>query len=167
MSTMTEKPKTEAAPDDAGPAPKKKRKLLLVVLPLVVVLSAGAAYEFVLPHKKPVASAAKSATKPAAKPAPKPGPLVATDAVTINLAGGHYLRVSLGLQFTAKVSKTAPPDPSAAVDQTISYFTGQPADRLETQAGLVAAKAELTTRIAGVYPKEPLMEVLFTSFVVQ
>ena len=163
MSTMTEKPKTQASPDDAEPAPKKKRKLLLVVLPLVVVLSAGAAYEFMMPGKKPAASAAKSA----AKPAPKPGPLVATDAVTINLAGGHYLRVSLGLQFTAKVSKTAPPDPSAAVDQTIGYFAGQAADRLETQAGLARAKAELTTRIAGVYPKEPLMEVLFTSFVVQ
>lgn len=163
MSTMTEKPDAGVAPSGEDVKPKKKRKLLVVVLALVVVISAAGAYEFVLPGKKPAASASKTAVKPAAKP----GPLVATDAVTVNLAGGHYLRVSLGLQFTAKVSKAAPPDPSAALDQTISFFTGQSADGLETQAGLTAAKAALTTRIAGAYPKDPLLEVLFTSFVVQ
>jgi flagellar FliL protein len=120
----------------------------------------GGGYEkFMAPAKKPVAGAAVAP--------PKPGPLVEPDAVTVNLAGGHYLRIGIALQFSIKVSKTAPPDGSAALDQTITYLTGQQAAPLETPAGLAAVKAALTPLIAKAYPTDPLLEVLITSFVIQ
>jgi flagellar FliL protein len=99
--------------------------------------------------------------------APKLGPLVAPDAITVNLTGGHYLRIGIALQFGPKVSMTAPPDGSAALDQTITYLTGQNATTRESPAGLAAVKAALTTRITKVYPGDALLGVLITSFVIQ
>jgi flagellar FliL protein len=92
---------------------------------------------------------------------------VALDAVTVNLSGGHYLRVGVTLQFTDKVSASAPPDGAPALDSTIAYFTGQAAAPLQTSAGLEAAKKGLKDKIIAVYPKDPIYDVLFTSFVVQ
>jgi flagellar protein FliL len=160
MTTMTDKAgsvATEPAAADAAPA-KKKRKRLLIVVPLVLVLGVGAKYE--------LGGSAKTAANHAV-PVPKPGPLVALDAVTVNLAGGHYLRIGVTLQFTDKVNKAAPPDGAAAVDQTIGFFTGQDATPLETGTGLSSAKSGLKAKIATAYPKDPLYDVLFTSFVVQ
>lgn len=161
MSTVLDPTTTDADADAQGGKPEKKKKKgkrkLLIILVVVLVVGAGG-YEFTMGGKKPAAGA---------KAAPKPGPLVAPDAVTVNLAGGHYLRVGLALQFTDKVNAATPPDGSAALDQTITYLTGQSAVTLETPAGVANAKAALLTRIAAAYPKDPLMGVLFTSFVIQ
>jgi flagellar FliL protein len=168
MATVTDKSTTK--PKDvseaaAAPTKKKKSKKKLIIIAVVVLLVAGVGYKkFMAPAKKPLTAAAAAAA--AAVPA-KPGPLVAPDAVTVNLTGGHYLRIGIALQFTVKSSKTAPPDGSAALDQVITYLTGQNATSLETPAGLASVKAALTTRIAKVYPDDPLLEVLFTSFVIQ
>lgn len=177
MTTLADKPSRPPTADvtDAGDAvdktgkkgkkgsaggKKKGGKKRIVVVLLVVALGAGA-YEFVLAPKKPAATAG------AVKPAPQPGALVPTDAVTVNLTGGHYLRISVALQFTSKVSTTSPPDTSAALDQIIGYLTGQPVDQLSSPTGLASVKAALTTKIAAAYPKDPLMELLITSYVIQ
>jgi flagellar protein FliL len=166
MPTMTDKAgKVAADAKETGDAPespkkKKSRKKLLIVVVLVLVVGVGAKFELGGSAKKPGANAAAAV-------AAKPGPMVALDAVTVNLAGGHYLRIGVTVQFTDKVSATAPPDGTAATDQTIGYFTGQDAAALETPAGLATAKAGLKTKIAAAYPKDPLYDVLFTSFVVQ
>jgi flagellar FliL protein len=161
MSTATD---TRAATDASTVRQKKKPgKKRVVIIAVVVAVVAGGTYKFVLSPSKPASATGAAATKPAAQP----GPLVPTDAVTVNLAGGHYLRIALAMQFTSKVSKTALPDTSAALDQIISYLTGQPADQLNTPSGLASVKAALTTRIAAAYPKDPLLDVLITSYVIQ
>jgi flagellar FliL protein len=165
MATVTDKApakgkSSDAADSAAAPAKKKKSKKKLIIMIVVALLVVGGGYEkFMKPAKKPVPGAVVAP--------PKPGPLVAPDAVTVNLTGGHYLRIGIALQFSIKVSKTSPPDGSAALDQTITYLTGQNAATLETPAGLASVKAALTTRIAKVYPDDPLLEVLITSFVIQ
>ena len=142
----------------APPAKKKgKRKKILIAVGLVVVLGVGAKYE--------MGGSAKSSSS--VPPAPKPGPLVPLDAVTVNLSGGHYLRIGITLQFTSKVSATAPPDGAAATDQLILYFTGQDSATLTTPTELTTAKKDLEAKIAAAYPDDPLFDILFTSFVVQ
>jgi flagellar FliL protein len=158
MATTTAPAKSKDAPE-AAPAKKKSKKKLIIIM-VVALLVVGVAYKEVLaPKKKPVAGAAVAP--------PKAGPIVTPDAITVNLTGGHYLRIGIALEFTAKVSATAPPDGSAALDQTISYLTGQDATNLETPAGFATVKAVLTTRIAKVYPTDPMLGVLITSFVIQ
>lgn len=164
MTTKAEKGANQAGDMADAPAPAKKkgkRKKLIIAVVLIAVLGAGAKYEM-----GGMGSTAKKSGPPAAVAA-KPGPLVPLDAVTVNLAGGHYLRVGVTVQFTDKVSATSPPDGAPALDQTISYFTGMSPTPLETSAGLTSAKAGLKSKIADAYPKDPLYDVLFTSFVVQ
>jgi flagellar FliL protein len=165
MTTMTEKPgKVADASSDAsasdkatkGKGKKGKKKKLIIGLVLVVVLAGVAKVEFLSPKKDSHAAVVA-----------EPGPLVPLDAVTVNLAGGHYLRVGVTVQFTDKVSATAPPDGAPALDQVIAYFTGQDGAPLQTSAGLEKAKEGLKKKITDVYPKDPVYDVLFTSFVVQ
>ncbi len=159
MVTAIDKDKlTKGAVAEAEPV-KKKSKKKLIIIALVVLLVGGGAYKFMMPAKKPLPGAKK--------PAPKPGPIVTPDAVTVDLSGGHYLRIGLALQFTSKVSATTLPDGSAALDQTVSYLTGQNAATLETAAGLASVRAALNTRITAVYPTDPILAVLITSFVIQ
>ncbi|HEX7106895.1 MAG TPA: flagellar basal body-associated FliL family protein [Acidothermaceae bacterium] len=158
MTTMTDKPGkvADASAESAAPKKKKGKKKLVIGLVLVVALGGVAKVEFLSPKKDSHAAVVA-----------KPGPLVALDAVTVNLAGGHYLRVGVTVQFTDKVSASAPPDGAPALDQVIGYFTGQDGAPLQTGVGLEKAKEGLEKEIADVYPKEPVYDVLFTSFVVQ
>lgn len=160
MTAMTDKPaKATSSPTEPADAPVKKKgkkKKLIIAVVLVIVLAAAA--KFMLGGKKAPADATA---------APKPGPVVAIDAVTVNLSGGHYLRIGVAVQFTSKVSATAPPDGTMATDQTITYFTGQDPTSLETSTGLANAKKGLEAKIATVYPDDPIYDILFTSFVVQ
>lgn len=157
MTTMTDKQgKVADASAETAPKKKKSKKKLIIGLVLVVALGGVAKVEFLTPK----------ATSQAAVVA-KPGPLVALDAVTVNLSGGHYLRVGVTVQFTDKVSASAPPDGAPALDQVIAYFTGQDGTPLQTSAGLAQAKEGLKKKITDVYPKDPVYDVLFTTFVVQ
>jgi flagellar protein FliL len=160
MSTMTDRAAKadKDAPPAEPPAKKKKgKKKLIIAVVLVLILGGGA--KFMLGgSSKPASGAAEVA---------KPGPLVALDAVTVNLSGGHYLRVGVTVQFTSKVSSTAPPDGTLATDQVIQFFTGQDPASLETASALEAAKTGLKAKITTVYPDDPVYDVLFTSFVVQ
>jgi flagellar protein FliL len=140
-----------------APAKKKKgKKKLVIILIAVLVLAAGA--KFML---------GGSAKKGGEAAKPKPGATLALDPVTVNLAGGHYLRVGLSVQFTDKVKAEALPDAAIATDQMISYFTGQDSGPLATAAGLEKAKAGLKDKIVAAYPEDPVYELLFTSWVVQ
>jgi flagellar protein FliL len=157
--TLTSDPTDAKGGAGKGKKAKKSKKRLIIVVLVVALVGAGA-YEFLLAPKP-------AATAGTATPAPLPGVLVPTDAVTVNLTEGHYLRISVAMQFTSKVSATTPPDTAAALDQMITYLTGMSADRLNTSLGLAAVKTALTTRISGAYPKDPLLELLITSYVIQ
>lgn len=146
---------TEMAPPTADQETTGKsgggRKVLLLGL-LVVVGVAAAAWWFVF---KP---------GPGHKPEPEPGEVVKLEAIQVNLAGGHYLRVGLALQ-TIEGHETEL-DGSRALDTAIELFTGEEIDKLIQPGYRNKLKAELLHELEEVYEGE-VMDVYFTDFVTQ
>jgi flagellar FliL protein len=138
---------------------KPKKKLILIAGAVLVLLVGAAAYWFLLGPGK----AASDAT-PAAPPAPKPGVVLTVDAVSVNLADGHYLRLGLGLQLTADVAEA--PDPAKALDLAIALFSGHTVAEVSDPATRDALKAELVTQLSEAYEGE-VMDVYLTNFVTQ
>lgn len=143
------------------PAKKGKKKLIVILL-VVVLVAAGAGYWFVL---KPKASAGDGAAATAsAEPEPVPGTVLVIDSISINLAGGHYLRLGLALQLTADVHED--PDTARALDLAIALFSQQPLEQVSDEANREALKAELLAQLKEAYHGE-VMDVYFTDFVTQ
>jgi flagellar FliL protein len=143
-----------AAPTEAVEpvAPKRSRKKVVLALLVLVALAAGAWF-FLL---RPGGEAADA--KPAA------GEVVALDPMSINLAGGHYLRVGIALQVVEK-PKTEP-EGSKALDLTISTLSGRQVADLADTTKRDAIKAELAGKIAKAYDGD-VMDIYFTEFVTQ
>ncbi|NHA00583.1 hypothetical protein G5V59_12655 [Nocardioides sp. W3-2-3] len=72
-----------ASAETAAPAKGGKGKKILIAV-VVLALAAGAAWFLVL--------------KPKGDTAPKPGDVLTLEAIQVNLAGGHYLRLGMALQ---------------------------------------------------------------------
>jgi len=90
------------------------------------------------------------------------------DAITINLADGHYLKLKLTLQATADVAEA--PDGSKALDAAISLYSNRPMAELLTNEARDKSKAELKAAIIKAYTVdkvEEIMDVYFTTFVIQ
>jgi flagellar FliL protein len=141
------------APPEAGeeaPAKGGKKKLLLIVL--VLLLAGGAAYWFVL---KPKSGAPK---------APEPGVVVKLDAIQINLADDHYLKVGIALQASKDAGEEL--DGSKALEETIDLFSGQSVDDLARHGYRDKMKKELEHRLDEAYEGE-VIGVYFTDFVSQ
>lgn len=156
MSTATAtRPGATAAADggEAAPAKKSKKKLLIVVV-LVLALVGGAAYWFLL----------KPSGGEAAEPKPEPGEVVALEAISINLADGHYLRVGIALQATADAAHA--PEGSQALNLLIDTFTGRSLAELTDTTTRQALQEELTHEVEEAYHHE-VMDVYFTEFVTQ
>ena len=135
------------------PEQKKGGKKKLIVIVLVVLLAAGAGYKFTLGKSK--------ASGPAK---PKPGAVLKLDSVSLNLAGGHYLKLGIALQTTTKAKSDI--DGSQATDIAISEFSGMSMDTLGVPAKREAAKKEYLDQLEKAYPDE-IMDVYFTEFVMQ
>jgi len=153
--------------DDTGEEGGKKGgklKLIAIVLP-VLLLVGGGVYFFVLApgsDSETSASASAHGEKSTPSPPPVPGAVVEVAPVTINLAGGHYLKVGLALQATKDAGEEVPP--GKAADALITQFSGRTVDELATAEGREAAKKELLTAIAHTY-EEKVYEIYFTTFV--
>jgi flagellar FliL protein len=137
---------------------KPKKKLILILAAVLVVLVGAAAYWFLLGPGKASDGAA------AAPPAPKPGVVLKVDPVSINLSGGHYLRLGLGLQLTADVATA--PDPAKALDLAITLYSGHTLAEVSDPATRDALKAQLVTELSTAYEGE-VMDVYLTNFVTQ
>jgi flagellar protein FliL len=137
----------------AEEAPKKSKKKLIIIIAAAVVLLGGGAGGF-------LAMSGGSAKKPE----PKPGKVVPMDAVTLNLADGHFLKLKLALQATADAAEA--PDGSKAVDIAISQFSNLPVSELSSNAAREKAKKDLTEKVEKAYDGE-IMAVYFTEFVMQ
>ena len=147
MSATTQAPAGGAAAPEA-PAAKGKKKLLIIVAGVVLL----AAYFLVL-----------APSGGAEEPAPEPGEVLALDAVQVNLADGHYLRIGIALQFT---TDAAHPDGSAALDRTIELFSGRSMEELAKPKMRKELKHELEVELERDYHGE-VMGVYFTEFVTQ
>ncbi|KRA31147.1 MULTISPECIES: flagellar basal body-associated FliL family protein [unclassified Nocardioides] len=146
MSTLTanaQKGATTEEPADSG----KIKKIGIVVL-AIAVLAAGAWY-FML--------------KPQGKVEPKPGEVVQLEAIQVNLASGHYLRLGLALQLTSTAKEA---DGSKALDAAIGVFSGRPVGEVNKPEMREELRTELNKELQERYEGE-VMEVYFTEFVTQ
>jgi flagellar FliL protein len=140
-----------------APASKKKKRILIVVAVLGVL---AAAYLFVL---KP---------KPATSGAPEPGPVVRLDPLTLNLEGGHYLKLTLALQFTKTAAAggghggAETPDGSKALDIAIAQLSNRKIAELNSAAARTKAKKTLLEAVGEAYHHD-VMDIYFTEFVMQ
>lgn len=140
-------------------APKKggKKKLIMIVAIVVVLLGGGAGGYLMF---KPSSAAAKEVLVA--------GIVVPLDAVTINLASGHYLKLKMTLQATDKAAEA--PDGSKALDAAIDLFSNMDSAVLLTNDGREKAKAQLKEKVIAAYTVEKekeIMDVYYTTFVIQ
>jgi flagellar FliL protein len=142
--------KLAAAPD--GEKPKKSKKKLIVIVALVVALlgGGGGAYFFLFASSAPAA--------------PKPGVVLKLDAININLAAGHYLKVGLALQATTSAPTDL--DGSKALDIMISTLSQRSVSELSANAAREKVKEDLAKKIEKAYDTD-VMGVYFTEFVMQ
>jgi flagellar FliL protein len=145
---------------DTAEAPKKSKKMLMIIVIALVVLGGGGAGAFFMLKGDSAEAAAE----------PVKGAVVTMDnALTINLADGHYLKLGFALQATEEAG-TEEIDMSEAIDMAIDQYTGMEIAELETTKGREAAKAELLEKIEKVYnvdDKHIIMDIYFTQFVTQ
>jgi flagellar FliL protein len=145
--------KDTATPDGAE-APKKSRKMLIVIALAVVLLGGGAGAYF--------AFFAGGSEKEAV--APEPGLVVALEPITVNLADGHFLKISIALQATAEAH--AEPDGSKALDILISQFSNKSVGELSSNEAREEHKKKLIEQVTKAYEGE-VYDVYFTEFVMQ
>jgi flagellar FliL protein len=148
---------TDKAAKAAKPAgdkkPKKgKKKLIVIALAAVLLLGGGGAgYYFFMGGDGP-------------EPPPEPGAVVALEPITVNLADGHFLKVSIALQATAEVSEEV--DGSKALDLLISQFSNRSVGELSSNEAREEAKKTLKEKVGKAYHGE-IMDIYFTEFVMQ
>jgi flagellar FliL protein len=85
------------------------------------------------------------------------------DPVSVNLAGGHYLRLGLALQLS---SDAKDPDPARALDLAIALYSGRSVDEVSTPATRDQLKAQLLGELQQAYGPE-VMDVYLTDYVTQ
>lgn len=150
--------KKEAAGDDAKK--KKSPMLLIIIIAAVVLLGGGGAAAYFLFFK----SSEEKVEEPVK------GAVVALEnALTINLADGHYLKMGFALQMTEEAGEEEI-DTSEAIDIAIDEYTGMEIGELETEKGRTAKKEELLEKIEKAYnvdDKHLVMGIYFTQFVTQ
>ncbi|GLL01035.1 flagellar basal body-associated FliL family protein [Dactylosporangium matsuzakiense] len=136
----------------AEPAPAKggKKKLIMIAAIALVVLVGGGVGGYLMLKPK----------KAEAEPAPTPGVVSVLDAITINLADGHYLKLKM----------TEAPDGSEALDIAIDEYSGRKMDQLMSNAERERTKKELIAKVVKAYTKDgkkEIMDIYFTTFVIQ
>jgi flagellar FliL protein len=142
-------------------APKKsKKKLMIIVIAAVVLLGGGGGAFFMM----------KGSSASAAPKEPAKGIVVTMDdALTINLADAHYLKLAFTIQETADAGTEAI-DNSEAIDLAIEQYTGMDIAELETEKGRQENKEKLLAAIEKAYnekDKQLVMDIYFTQFVTQ
>ncbi|MGI5236652.1 flagellar basal body-associated FliL family protein [Dactylosporangium sp. CA-139066] len=144
---------TEDAPAKGG----KKKLIMIIAIALAALIGGGAGGYMIFAPKKATA-----------EPPPTPGVVSVLDAITINLADGHYLKLKMTLQATTDAAEA--PDGSKALDIAIELFSNRDQAGLLTSDGRDKAKKELVAKVVKAYTvekKKEVMDVYFTTFVIQ
>lgn len=152
----------EATPDKAGKAGGGTRKLLLIIGPvLLLVVIAAVVYLLFL---RPSGSDAEEKVQHV------PGEVITLDAITINLAGGHFLKLGMALQSDANASGGGHGGGeitgAQALDAAIEQFSGLTVTELSTREGRDKAKKKLVENVAARYENQ-IYDIYFTEFVYQ
>jgi flagellar FliL protein len=144
--TTTMNPPAATADDTAAKGGKGR---MIGIAVLLLALLGGGAWFFVL--------------KPSGETRPKPGDVVTLEAIQVNLAGGHYLRLGMALQLTEGTKEA---DGSKALDAAITVFSGLPVGEVNKPDVREALRKQLLDRLKERYDHE-VMEVYFTEYVTQ
>ncbi len=175
-------PDTKSPGDPESPEPKKGGPKRLVMIAALCVGLLGGGY--VLGGKMSSPSvAADDGTTDSAEPGADPdadteseseehdsevGVVVDLEAVNINLADNHYLRVAISLGLSPEVELEEPEEfhTAPASDLLLDAFSGRSIDELATPTGRDGARQELLSAIEEHYHGE-VTAVFFTEFVMQ
>jgi flagellar FliL protein len=153
---VSKKAKDDAATDEEG-AKGGKKKLLIIALVAVLAIGAGA-YFFLF----------SGSGEAEAEVAPEEGSVLEIEPVAINLAGGSYLKLGMGLQFTLEHDEAgghgSEPSGAKAMDIAIAQFSG--AALSDVQNNREAMKAALQEAVVHAY-HEDVMSIYFTEYVTQ
>jgi flagellar FliL protein len=136
------------------PARKKSKKVKIIALVGGLLLFGAVAKFTVL---APSASGAGPAKPP-------PGPVIAMDELTLNLNGGHFLRLKMSLT-TAK-GTSAELDVTDGVQAVIDEYSNRSVTSLTGKVARDKAKGELLAELQKIYPKK-LLDLTYTEFVMQ
>jgi flagellar FliL protein len=157
---------TEVRPDDtkakaagkdkaakAGKAAKGKSKKKLIIIVVLLLAVAGAGYKFFL-------------AKPTPPGPPVGGEIVQLDPETVNLNGGHYLKVAVAVQVVQGKSTAADFQGSNAEQLIIDEFSNRTVPSLSSNAARKKLSAELEKKIKSAYDGE-VFTIFLTQFVMQ
>lgn len=152
------------AEEPAKPAKGGKKKLSVTVA-TVLVVALGAAYWFLA---GPGAGAPEDgAAAAAAEPEYELGEVLPVEAISINLAGGHYLRLGFALRLIAGAgSSHGPIDASIALDAAIALYSGHTQEELADLEQREELKRQLEDKLFDLYHEE-VVAVYYTDFVTQ
>jgi flagellar FliL protein len=152
---MPAKTGAEATTSEAGDTPRGRGRKKLIIIMVAVVLILAAAYVFVLKPK---------GEKPGPAPKPVPGAVVKLDPITVNLSGGHFLKLGLSLQATADAGEDV--SGAKALDAAIDLFSNRTIKDLASREGREGAKAALVKRVSDLYEGK-VYDIYFTDYVMQ
>lgn len=137
--------------DKASGKKKKPSKKIVIILVLILAVGGFLGYKKLMP----------------AKPQPaQPGDVVALDATTLNLAGGHYLKVAISVQLVAGKASATSFSTSQAAESVIKEFSDRSVPSLSSNAARDRLTTDLKSRIKKAYPGE-VYDVFLTQFVTQ
>jgi flagellar FliL protein len=145
---MSEKDTEPTTGENTKPSGRKKK--MLVIVGAAVLLAGG------LVGAKLMLGGGEEA--------PEPGAVLALEAMTVNLADGHYLKFKLALQATADAGEEM--DGAEAQDLAITQYTGRTVGELSSMAGRKQAKGQLLESVKHAY-EDKVMDIYFTEFVTQ
>lgn len=155
MAGKTDEAETKPGGEEEA---KKGGKMKIIIIGVVALVLVAAAYFLFL---KP------SGSKETKKPEPVPGEVVTLDPITINLAGGHFLKLGMALQPDAKASGGHGKLSGAiALDTAIELFSGKTVTELSAKEGREKAKEKLVEEVAERY-HHAVYDIYFTEFVYQ
>ena len=141
--------------DDATGKKGGKKKLLIIVAAVLVV--AAAAWFFLL---RPAPAEAD------AEPELVAGEVLPLEAISINLADGHYLKLGLALQLVEGAGAHTPIEGSKAQDAAIALFSGRDMAEVGDATQREELKAQLEHTLEEAYHHE-VMDVYYTQYVMQ
>jgi flagellar FliL protein len=149
------------ADKDGAAAASGGRKKLIMIVAVVAVAAAGAFF-----FLKPGGAAQAVPGAPSPSPSYEPGPVLELDAITINLEGGHYLKLGMALQTTPDAAGHGEVSGAKALDAAIELFSNMSMEELADTEGREHAKGELVEEIKHLY-HEGVYDIYFTQFVMQ
>jgi flagellar FliL protein len=154
MASKTDEAEAKTGEDEGTKGGKKK--LILIVVPVLIIVLGAAWFLFL---------------KPPGEEEPKkvehmPGAVTTLDPITINLAGGHFLKLGMALQADANAGGHEELTGAKALDTAIELFSGKSVTELSTKEGREKAKETLVEHVTEAYEKK-VYDVYFTEFVYQ